>query len=94
MESYGASRITFLDSAGAMTPKMVEIISTEILSVIDVPLGFHAHNNLHAAVANSLAAHASGCDAIDACIRGYVLVLEIFRWRLFGSRKRWMLYRS
>ena len=71
MESYGASRITFLDSAGAMTPKMVEIISTEILSVIDVPLGFHAHNNLHAAVANSLAAHASGCDAIDACIRGY-----------------------
>ena len=28
-------------------------------------------NNLHAAVANSLAAHASGCDAIDACIRGY-----------------------
>jgi 4-hydroxy 2-oxovalerate aldolase len=71
MESYGASRITFLDSAGAMTPSMVERITNEILSIVDVPLGFHAHNNLHAAVANSLAALSSGCDAIDACSRGY-----------------------
>lgn len=71
MESYGASRIVFLDSAGALTPSMVEIIATEILSVVEVPLGFHAHNNLHAAVANSLVALAAGCDSIDACARGY-----------------------
>jgi len=71
MESYGASRIVFLDSAGAMTPSMVERITDEILSVVEVPLGFHAHNNLHAAVANSLAALSSGCDSIDACARGY-----------------------
>ena len=71
MESYGASRIVFLDSAGALTPLMVGSITEEILSVIEVPLGFHAHNNLHAAVANSLAALSSGCDSIDACARGY-----------------------
>lgn len=71
MESYGASRIVYLDSAGALTPSMVERITDEILSVIEVPLGFHAHNNLHAAVANSLAALSSGCDSIDACARGY-----------------------
>lgn len=71
MESYGASRIVFLDSAGALTPSMVMVISEEILSVIEVPLGFHAHNNLHAAVANSLSALSSGCDSIDACARGY-----------------------
>lgn len=71
MESFGASRIVFLDSAGALTPSMVEMITNEIRSVIDVPLGFHAHNNLHSAVANSLAALASGCDSIDACARGY-----------------------
>ena len=71
MESYGASRIVFLDSAGALTPSMVERITDEILSVVEVPLGFHAHNNLHAAVANSLSALASGCDSIDACARGY-----------------------
>ena len=71
MESYGASRIVFLDSSGALTPSMVERITDEILSVVEVPLGFHAHNNLHAAVANSLSALASGCDSIDACARGY-----------------------
>lgn len=71
MESYGASRIVFLDSAGALTPSMVERITNEILSIVEVPLGFHAHNNLHAAVANSLSALASGCGSIDACARGY-----------------------
>ena len=49
MESYGASRVVFLDSAGALTPSMVQRITNEILSLIEVPLGFHAHNNLHAA---------------------------------------------
>jgi 4-hydroxy 2-oxovalerate aldolase len=71
MESYGASRIVFLDSAGTLTPSMVERITTQMLSVLEVPLGFHAHNNLHAAVANALAAFESGCDSIDACARGY-----------------------
>lgn len=71
MESYGASRIVFLDSAGALTPSMVRCITEEFRSVLEVPLGFHAHNNLHAAVANSLAALTAGCDSIDACSRGY-----------------------
>jgi 4-hydroxy 2-oxovalerate aldolase len=71
MESYGASRIVFLDSAGALTPLMVGRITREILSVVELPVGFHAHNNLHAAVANSLAAISAGCGSIDACARGY-----------------------
>ncbi|MFN9622135.1 MAG: 4-hydroxy-2-oxovalerate aldolase [Cyanobacteriota bacterium] len=71
MESYGASRIVFLDSAGALTPSLVRNITEELKSVVEVPIGFHAHNNLHAAVANSLAALAAGCDSIDACARGY-----------------------
>jgi 4-hydroxy 2-oxovalerate aldolase len=71
MESYGASRIVFLDSAGALTPSMVSCITKELRSVVELPIGFHAHNNLHAAVANSLSAMNSGCDSIDACARGY-----------------------
>lgn len=71
MESYGASRIVFLDSAGALTPSMVRRITHELLEVVDIPVGFHAHNNLHAAVANSLAAIDEGCTSIDACARGY-----------------------
>ena len=71
MELYGASRIVFLDSAGALTPKKVKEITFEIISLINVPLGFHAHNNLHAAVANSLAAMNEGCTSIDFATRGY-----------------------
>jgi 4-hydroxy 2-oxovalerate aldolase len=71
MESYGASRIVFLDSAGALTPSMVRNITQELCEVVEVPVGFHGHNNLHAAVANSLAALAAGCESIDACARGY-----------------------
>ena len=55
-------------SAGALTPSMVRRITNEILSLIEVPLGFHAHNNLHAAVANSQRV-SSGCDSVDACAR-------------------------
>lgn len=71
MESYGASRIVFLDSAGALTPNMVNAVVSEMKSVLEIPIGFHAHNNLHAAVANSLAALQSGCTSIDACASGY-----------------------
>jgi len=71
MESYGASRIVFLDSAGALTPLMVSNITHELREILEVPVGFHAHNNLHAAVANSFAALAAGCQSIDACARGY-----------------------
>jgi 4-hydroxy 2-oxovalerate aldolase len=71
LESYGATRIVFLDSAGALTPKRVQHITQEIRAVVDIPLGFHAHNNLHAAIANSLAAIEAGCTSIDACARGY-----------------------
>ena len=71
MESYGASRFVFLDSAGALTPSMVRCITEELRTVLEVPLGFHAHNNLHAAIANSLTALAAGCNSIDACAGGY-----------------------
>jgi len=71
MESYGAERIVFLDSAGALTPKMVKKITNEISNTVEIPVGFHAHNNLHAAIANSLAAIDAGCSTIDGCARGY-----------------------
>ena len=71
MQSYGASRIVFLDSAGSLTPKMVKRICIEVLSVIKIPLGIHTHNNLHAALANSLSALSNGCSSIDVCSRGY-----------------------
>lgn len=71
MESYGASRIVILDSAGAFSPSLVTRVFVELNAVLDIPFGFHAHNNLHAAIANSLTALSSGCSSIDVCARGY-----------------------
>ena len=42
-----------------------------MLEVLQVGVGFHAHNNLNAATANALTALDNGCEAIDACTRGY-----------------------
>lgn len=72
MESYGANCIYVTDSAGALTPDGV----TERINAVregvasDVEIGFHAHNNLSLAVANSLAAIRSGANRIDASLAG------------------------
>ena len=41
------------------------------LSKIGIKLGFHAHNNLALAVANSLAAIEGGAEIIDATVFGF-----------------------
>jgi 4-hydroxy 2-oxovalerate aldolase len=71
LASYGAGRVVFLDSAGALTPAAVQEIGERLVTELDLPIGFHAHNNLNAAVANSLAALAVGCKSIDASAGGY-----------------------
>ena len=71
LTSYGSHHIVFLDSAGALTPSAVQTIGEELVGGLDVPVGFHAHNNLNAAVANSLAALTAGCTTIDASAAGY-----------------------
>ena len=71
LASYGACRVVFLDSAGALTPAAVQEIGEKLVAALDLPVGFHAHNNLNAAVANSLAALAAGCKSIDASAGGY-----------------------
>ncbi len=43
----------------------------DMLSKLNIKVGFHAHNNLGCAVANSLTAAESGAELIDACIRGF-----------------------
>jgi 4-hydroxy 2-oxovalerate aldolase len=70
MKSYGASAVIIMDSTGSFTPEQVEECFTE-LSKIGITLGFHAHNNLGLAVANSLAAIKSGAEIIDATVCGF-----------------------
>jgi 4-hydroxy 2-oxovalerate aldolase len=71
LASYGASHVVFLDSAGALTPTAVQDISEKLVSAVEVPIGFHGHNNLSAAIANSLTALTAGCRTIDGSSGGY-----------------------
>jgi 4-hydroxy 2-oxovalerate aldolase len=71
MESYGAEAIVIMDSAGAYFPDDVtERIST-LINGLNIPVGFHGHNNLGMAVINSVAAVKAGASILDGSIRGF-----------------------
>jgi 4-hydroxy-2-oxovalerate aldolase len=65
-----ADSIYLVDSAGCMTPEEVREYVTRTTDNISTPLGFHGHNNLSLAVANSMEAVKCGVKYIDTCIRG------------------------
>jgi|TARA_R110000823_G_scaffold264085_2_gene384308 4-hydroxy 2-oxovalerate aldolase len=71
MESYGADGIIIMDSTGTYLPADVEERIQALVSGLSIDVGFHAHNNLGCAVANSLVAAQNGAKYIDACIRGF-----------------------
>lgn len=71
MEEYGASAVLIMDSTGTYLPEDVRARITALVSELSIAVGFHAHNNLGCAVANSLVAVQSGANYIDACIRGF-----------------------
>lgn len=69
-EDCGADYVNVADSAGYMTPDDVRARIDRLVNGIDIPVGFHAHNNMSLAVANSLAAVETGATYIDATCRG------------------------
>jgi 4-hydroxy 2-oxovalerate aldolase len=70
MESYGADYINLADSAGYLLPDDVAARVEAVASRVKVPVGFHAHNNLGFAIANSLKAVESGASFLDGTLRG------------------------
>jgi 4-hydroxy 2-oxovalerate aldolase len=71
MESYGAEGVMIFDSAGALLPNQVSERINELVEKINIPVGFHGHNNLGLAIANSIAAAESGATIIDGSARGF-----------------------
>lgn len=71
MESYGASGVILMDSAGASTPEMVRDTVGLLAEKLTCRIGFHAHNNLGLAVANSYTAIQNGATIIDGTVRGF-----------------------
>jgi 4-hydroxy 2-oxovalerate aldolase len=71
MEKYGAEGIIIMDSAGAYLPADVSIRITGLVNSLQIPVGFHAHNNLGMGIANSITAVESGATIIDGSARGF-----------------------
>jgi 4-hydroxy 2-oxovalerate aldolase len=71
MESYGAEGVVIMDSAGAYLPAAVCERIGALAAALSIPVGFHAHNNLGMAIANSIAAVQAGASIIDGTARGF-----------------------
>lgn len=71
MQAYGAEGVIVMDSAGAYLPADVSERIGLLASTLDVPVGFHAHNNLGMGIANSVAAVEAGASIIDGSARGF-----------------------
>ena len=66
----GADYINLADSAGHLLPQEVKAMVATVKKAVNIPIGFHAHNNLGVAIANSLAAAEEGVDFLDGTLRG------------------------
>ena len=62
--------IYMVDSFGGIYPDDVKQALKLIMQEINIPIGFHGHNNLELGLANSITAIENGCSVIDATITG------------------------
>lgn len=69
METYGAEAVYVTDSAGALLPHEVRERIKALRNSLDIEVGFHAHNNLSVAVANTIVAIEEGATRIDGSVR-------------------------
>jgi 4-hydroxy-2-oxovalerate aldolase len=72
MEEAGAEVVYVTDSAGALLPDTVKARVESLRGGLDrgTEVGFHGHENLSLAIANSIAAHEAGATWIDGCTCG------------------------
>lgn len=59
-----------VDSFGGVMPNDVKEIVNLVKSKINVPLGFHGHDNLEMGLINTITALNEGCEMVDATITG------------------------
>ena len=67
---HGATTVSVVDSAGGMLPNQVAAYVEILKAGLDAEIGFHGHNNLLLANANSLAAVQAGASVIDTTLLG------------------------
>jgi 4-hydroxy 2-oxovalerate aldolase len=67
---YGADTVYLVDSVGGYLPSDVTELFEKVGQSVAIPLGFHGHDNLSLANANSLAAAGSGARFVDSTLDG------------------------
>ncbi len=70
VRDFGADVLYIADSNGALTPARVWEMVNLVRGYVGMPIGFHAHDNLGLAMANSIAAVKAGATFIDGSLRG------------------------
>ena len=70
-ESAGADRIRFADTVGLFSPLQVQQVFERLNEETNsIALGFHAHNDLGMATANTVTAVLAGADCVDVTVTG------------------------
>ena len=69
-EAWGSDLIYIVDSAGGMLPTDVERYFNAVRQISNIKTGFHGHDNIGMALANSLYAVELGIDFIDCSLQG------------------------
>ncbi len=70
LSGWGADCVYLVDTTGCMLPGEVTRAIEAIRKVSDLPLGFHAHNTLQLALANTIEAIQAGVAWADASLLG------------------------
>ena len=70
VHKWGADIACLVDSAGGMYPDDIRAYLNAARSESDVSLGFHGHDNLSLAMANTLCAVESGAAFVDSSLQG------------------------
>ncbi len=70
-EEAGAETLVLCDTNGGSLPYQVERVVASVRGRYETQVGVHFHNDSGCAVANSLAAVASGATHVQGCVNGY-----------------------
>ncbi len=67
---FSGEAVYLVDSFGALAPDGVKALIARARKLLSRPLGFHGHNNLQLAFANTLTAAGEGVSWLDASLAG------------------------
>lgn len=93
-QAQGAQIFYIVDTSGSMVPSQVAEIIRQLKTTSSIDLGFHGHDSLGFAAANSLVAIEEGCKYIDVSLCGIGAgggnaITEIFALLALGEGCDW-----